>query len=411
MSELDGSQIGYGDPLEAFPSWESLSTNVKVGGWEWQRGRTDEFTRIGAGSGRIFVKDRTNYLATAAFPTHARIRLRGSNRFRGHVDEVEGEVHSSGIKTDVTLELTDLRAHLAGVEAAIGVHGILPAPAGMEQYVWLEDGQVDDVIRHLLTTSGVPAPLRSLFSGNVWLMEQGVTPGTSILQILDECSDSEFPGVAVSFIDAGGRYCFRGRHARFNPTNPTYGIQFWEAGASAIGGANFVTSGRAQIRGLRWSKGKSTILNRAIAYPAGMAEDELAQMMFEDAASIAAYGQRSWSAPNLLTKRHLSNGNTGADEAQLFSQYQVANHSGPTIRARKITFRSLRDSDPRAAATWDLMQNVEISDVVHLHTPFIDGTYFVEGITQRGEELDGSIPNVTTELDMSPASFWTTDPF
>lgn len=410
MSELDGSQIGFGDPLEAFPSWESLSANVKVGGWEWQRGRTDEFERTGAGSGRIFVKDRSNYLAGASFPTHGRIRLRGSDRFRGHVDEVDGEVHSSGLKTDVTLELTDLRAHLAGVELVIGEHGH-PTPTGREQYVFFEDGQVDDRIILALTQAGVPSPLRSIFSGNVMLIESVYNAGASILQVIDEAVDAEWPGVANSFIDAGGRFCFRGRHARFNPGNPTYGINFWEAGASAIGGSDYVTGSRAQMRGLRWSKGKSTIYNRALAYPQGMAEDDLAAMLYEDATSVGLYGQRSWSAENLLTKRHLSNGNTGADEARLFARYQVDNHKAPAIRARKITFRTLRDSDPRAASVWALMQGVEISDVLDLYTPFIAGRYFVEGITQRAEELDGTIPNVTTELDLSPAAFWSSDPF
>ena len=409
MSELDGSQIGRGDPLEAFPSWESLSANVKVSGWNWQRGRTDEFERVGAGTGQIVVKDLGNYLAGTEFPTHARIMLRGAPRFRGHVEEIEGEVHSSGLKTDVTIQIADLRSHLSGVELAIGEFGH-PTPSGREQYVFFEDGQVDDRLILALTQAGVPASLMSIFSGNVELLEATYGAGTSVLVVLDEAADAEHPAVSVSFIDASGRYCFRGRHPRFSPENPSYGIQFWEAGGAKIGGTNYVT-GRAQLRGLRWSRGKSAIVNRATAYPQGMAEDELAQMIYEDATSIGQYGLRSWGAENLLTKRHLSNGNTGADEALLFAQYQVENHKTPQTRARKITFRSLRDSDPRAAATWALMCGIEISDVLDLYTPWIGGRYFVEGITQRAEELDGTIPNVTTELDLSPAAFWSSDPF
>ena len=57
------------------------------------------------------------------------------------------------------------------------------------------------------------------------------------------------------------------------------------------------------------------------------------------------------------------------------------------------------------------MCGIEISDVLDLYTPFITGRYFVEGIKQSAEELDGTIPNVVTELDLSPAAFWSSDPF
>lgn len=402
-----GAQIAYGDAMDAFPSWETLSRDAgaRVKGWEFSRGRTDETEKTGTGTGRIFVNDLDAFLGSGAdLPTHARMALRGSQRFRGHVSDVYNSVHNSGIKSDATIEIEDLFAHLSEVEGVVGVWGIIPPPNGAEGYIFYENAQVDDRQRSVLTDAGVPSSLTSLYSGNVEVFESSYTGGTTAMQMLDEAVDAEWPGIANRFTDAAGRYCFRGRHARFNPS--AYGTAFWEAATEGL-----VTAGRAQTRVLEFANPKSVIVNSALAYPQGMADDELAQMRYEDLTSQGRRGIRSWSAENLLTKRHLSNGNTGADECLLFSKYQVDNHAVPTPRIRKLGFRSLRDSDPRAAATWALMKGVEIGDVVDVFTGWISGRYFVEGITTRCEELDGTIPNVTVELDLSPAAYWTTDPF
>ena len=153
------------------------------------------------------------------------------------------------------------------------------------------------------------------------------------------------------------------------------------------------------------------IVNSALAYVEGMAEDEIPEVIIDDAGSQGTYGIRSWSAENLLTKRHLSNGNTGADEALLFATYQVANFKSPVPRISRVQFRSLRDSDHRAAATWALMCGVEIGDVIDIYSDAISGRYFVEGITLDVRELDGDIPWAVCDLDLSPAAFWATDPF
>ena len=41
----------------------------------------------------------------------------------------------------------------------------------------------------------------------------------------------------------------------------------------------------------------------------------------------------------------------------------------------------------------------------------IAGRYFVEGITIEVRELDGTIPMVVCDLDLSPAAFWEANPF
>jgi hypothetical protein len=410
VSETGGQQIAYGDALDAFPAWVSLDgldTGLSVSSWRINRGRVDETQRTGTGTATIYVNDVNSVLGAGSdFPTHAQLFLRGSPRFRGHVDEINVEVHPSGVVSRIAIECVDLFDYLSTVELSPGVNGDLPTPSGQEEYVYFKSGQVDDRMIDILDQVRVPRALQSVFSGNVALIEKTYQAGTTAMQVLDECADSEWPGVSNRFIDSTGRYCFRGRYARFNPENPTYGISFWEAGTQSN-----VTAGRAQIQKLNYSTSRKLIVNSALAYPEGMDANDMTLILIEDATSQATYGLRSWSAENLLTKRHLSNGNTGADEAVLFSTYQVANYKSPTPRVERVQFCSLQDGEDAASDTWDLMCNAEIGDVIDIYTDWISGRYFIEGLSMEVREADGDIPFAVMDLDLSPAAFWGTDPF
>lgn len=414
MSESGGQQIAFGDALDPFPGWVSLERDlgIRVSGWSMNRGRVDESQRTGTGTAQIHVNDLSGYLGSGGeFPTQARLLLRGSARFRGYVDSIDIEVnHNRPSLSHATISCVDMFDYLSTAELVPGVHGLAPGhpklDPGEEQYVVYPIDQVDNRIIDVLTDVGVLSAQRSVFSGNVMLNKSKYSAGTTAMQVLDEAVDAEWPGVSNRFIDSTGRYCFRGRHARFNPENPTYGIQFWEAATEGS-----VTTGRAQIRRLSYSRSRKLVVNSAVAYPEGMDELEVPQLIIEDAGSQGLYGIRSWSAENLLTRRHLSNGNTGADEAILFATYQVANYKSVEARITRVQFRALRDFDDRAAAIWDLMQNVEIGDVLDIYTGAISGRYFVEGIGMEVRELDGEIPMVVCDLDLSPAAFWTVDPF
>jgi hypothetical protein len=416
-----GAEIALGNAMDASPTWIDIQDElgVRVSGWRINRGRVDETQRTGTGTASIYVNDRANYLGSGAdFPVHGRLLLRGSPRFRGHVDEVNVEVVHDVVAqpeatvglSRVSIDMVDMFDYLSGVEMQAGVNGDTP-PKGAEQYVWYPEGQVDDRMITVLNEAEVPGSLQNVFSGNVELQPFGYSTGTTAMQILDECADAEWPGVSNRFIDSIGRYAFRGRFARFDPTNPTYGIQFWEAGT----GAN-VTTGRAQIRRLSYGTKRKLIVNEALAYVNGAAEDQFVDAYILDATSIAKWGRRSWSAENLLTNRNLASSynqltNNGATEALLFATYQVANYKDPVPRVDRVQFKSLRDDDPRAAATWDLMQNAEIGDVIDLYTDWISGRYFIEGMQLEARELDGDIPWAVMDLDLTPAAFWDVDPF
>lgn len=407
MSEVGGVQVSTGPVLAADPGFTPI---VKPRSWSARRGRSDEFVRTNTGSATVVVNDRTSQFSSGMeFPTHVLLSLRGSPRFRGYIEDPERAVHPSGIVQRVSIECSDAFSVLSGIEVAatnpISFGDTVPSESRGD--VFYENGQVDDRIIQALEEAGWPSSLQSIFSGNVNVMETVYDPGTSIMQIIQDAADAEFPTVANLFVGADGRVMFRGRHARFNPG--AYGISTWQAGTMG-----HVGPGVAQMRVLEYATPKSVLYNAALCYPdpnRSLAEVDLEDQVRFDSASITQHGIRQWSAENLLTLRHNSNGNTGPEECQLFAQYVVDNYSEPRDRISRVQFRSLRDSDPRAAATWALMCGVEIGDQVVITTDWISGTYFVEGISMEVEELDGTIPDATVELDLSPAGYWASDPF
>lgn len=421
MSELEGQLVAGGDALDAFPDFQPLlrSHGITVSGWEVRRGRQDEFTRTGTGTATIFVNDLSGFLGTGSeFPVHARIDLRGTTVFRGHVDTIDVDVDNAADVSRAAIRCVDAFDLLSGIElvnayafpgfSSVRVFGNIP-PDEIEDNgdIFYEDGQVDDRMIQALEDIHWPPSLRSIFSGNVNVMESVYSPGTSFMQVLSDAADAEFPSVANLFMGKDGVLKFRGRFARFNPD--AYGISRWQAGTGS-----HVTSGVAQIRELAWTWGRKQVFNSALCYPDTIRHPQkvdLIDQQFVDDTSIEKYGMRSWAAENLITLRHNTNGNTGAEECQLFAQYIIENYSDPVPRVSQIVFRSLSDDDQRAAATWALMTGVEIGDIVELSTDWIGGEHFVEGITISCHELDGTIPDTTVTLDLSPAAHWTVDPF
>lgn len=421
MSESTGQQIAYGEALDAFPEWTALERDlgITVAGWQIRRGRTDEFTRTGTGTATIFVNDLTGFLGTGAdFPVHARILLRGSPMFRGHVQSIDTQVDGSGVVSRAAINCVDAFEYLSNIElvdafadpgfSSQRIFGNIPPDEVADNGdIFYEDGQVDDRMIQALEDIHWPSSLRSIFSGNVNVMESVYSPGTSFKQLLDDAADAEFPTVANLFMGNDGVLKFRGRFARFNPD--AYGITRWQAGTGS-----HVTGDVAQLRELEWTWGREQVFNSALCYPDLNRHPQKVTMMDQqvlDQASIDKWGLRSWSAENIITLRHNANGNTGAQECAIYATYVIENYAQPVPRCSRLTFRSLLDGDPRASATWALMCGVEIGDIVELNTDWIGGEHFVEGITASASELNGDVPNATVTLDLSPTAHWTVDPF
>ena len=78
---------------------------------------------------------------------------------------------------------------------------------------------------------------------------------------------------------------------------------------------------------------------------------------------------------------------TGPDECLKYAQYIIDNYAQPKLRLAQITIRPVHPDDPRAAAIWDVLCNVDISDQVNvdMNHPGLGGvtqSFFVEGITR-----------------------------
>lgn len=427
MSVTFDVEIAYDDTLEAFPDWQALSDmdGLVLVGWDIRRGRTDEFQRTGTGTANIYLTDVDGVFGPdTPLPVHVQVSLRGSLMFRGHLKRRSAVVHPSGVVTNITLECVDAFDLFGRIEIADEfknpgfssqrVWGSIPPNEVAENGdIFYEDGQVDDRIIEVLTDAHWPASMRSIFSGNVNVMESIYPPGTTVMQMLQDAADAEFPDVANLFMggsgdaDLCGQVVFRGRYSRFNPG--AYDIPTWLAATG-----DHVTSSHAPVRELDWEDGTEQIYNTALCYPDPERHPQKIVMndqFLADDDSRTQWGPKSWSAENILTLRHNTNGNTGAEECQVFNQYIIENFAQPIPRVTRITLRSLGDGEQSAAANWAMMKGAEIGDQVELTTDWISGTYFIEGITASVAHGNGTVPDATVTYDLSPAAHWTVDPF
>jgi hypothetical protein len=411
---------------------------------EIERGRQDEFERTDTGTARIFVHDTeglydpTNasspYFGTldsapVALALRNPVTDTSHPRFRGVVDEYGFDVARSQVKEDVVISCVDALDHLANFEMAPGLAGD-PPPAGSEDYIFFEDtGDPGMQIRieQALGNAGWPTSQQSIFTGNVSIQESLYSAGESILTVCQDAVEAEMPTVAQMYCDRFGFIIAHGRLARFTPdaiaaTATHWDFHRWKAGDGAAVQAD---STRAHIRPpFGFQRSRKMIRNAALAYPMrrpndGIPDVDRADQVVIDTTSIDQHGTHSWSATDLLTLEGTGDFNSGNDanvETKSFAQYIVDNYAQPQNRINQITFKSMRPSDPRAAANWDLICNVDISDIVNVAIShpggggFDEVDFYVEGInevwTPLYKDLDIGYPAVTLTLDLSPTTYW-----
>jgi hypothetical protein len=281
-------------------------------------------------------------------------------------------------------------------------------------------------INQALADAHWPSGLSSIFTGNVALLEGVYAPGETILTVIHDAAEAEWPGVANFFVDRYGVVCFHGRNARFNPSGTASDATHWDfhvwnlgEGSTQIAAPFFVRRSAGMIR------------NAALCYPQFIesgpgqyalfpVKDRINQVVI-DQASIDVHGVHSWSSPEIHVRKGLTGASLpGPDECRRYAQYIVTNYSQPQMRLSQVTIRSVRPSDPRAAAIWNLLCNVDISDVVTVTMSHPGGggvgaqQFFVEGISENWEplvdDLDMGYPVCEMTLDLSPKAYWTTPP-
>lgn len=435
----EGVRIAFDDTtLQSTPTWTRLdSTHGFVAGYTIRRGRQTELEQTDTGTATIELND----ISGVVDPTNtggphfgdiqpgkqAALALRNpvtdtwTTLFRGHVDDFRYEIHPSQVVTRVQVALVDAFDFLSRVEVVPGLFGnTLPTEVEAGN-VYYDEANVDDRIFSALGDAGWPVDLSTIFSGNVVVRGTIYDPGTSILTILKDAADAEFPTVANVYVSKDGKVTFHGRLARFDPegvaagaTPGAWNFTRWKAGDGA---AIALDADTAQIRSFSFARPARNIINHALAMPQEIAEADIAGQLVTDTDSINEFGRRAWTAPDLLTLEGTTTGLTDPlDETKLFAQYMVQNFKDPRNRIERIVLRSIQPDDPRAEATWALICGVEISDVVtvtvsHPGGGGIDEDFYVEGLTYDVRELNGEYQDVTLALDLSPAAYFATDPF
>ncbi len=225
--------------------------------------------------------------------------------------------------------------------------------------------------------------------------------------------EAEFPFVAQFFANADGVLDFKGRLARFDPTNVDYHIGQWAVGdAAAVAGSPSTIVPLSPP--LDVYEEDASLYSSAIATPQGVADGDIAGQYDTDPTAVTQYGLRTWSAENLLTGGGV--GTTALQETALFSDFYTDNLSSPQVRVGALTIRPHFGTS--GAATWALLCGVEISDVVAITTThgggggFAGDEFFVEGIHYEADNRGGAgFTNVTLTLDVSPSTYFGVNPF
>lgn len=423
--------------LEPTPSWTYLTdTDNLVASYQIDRGRQFEVDRTDGGTANVQVIDTDGVLdpTNSSGPYFGKIEpllqvkidlwnpvtSAWSTRFRGFIDEFDYVVHPSQAYSQLTMSLVDAFEILAAIEMQPGMAGDTP-PAGSVGNIFYDNANVDDRIRQALSDGTWPSALSVVFSGNVSLQETIYSPGETILQVVQDAADGEFPGVANVYVSRDGKVTFHGRLAKFDPVGVSaaaggaWPFTHWKCGDSAAVAASI--SDTAQIRVFAYNRGLSKIINSALATPQGILDAEIAAQLVTDPTSIGLRGIRSWSAENLLTEGGLTDGLDADDETLLFATYYVDNYAEARNRVTDIQFRSMRPSDPRAAANWALLCGAEISDLIDVTVGIAGGgsfnaePFFIEGMHEQATPLDPDYANVTLSLDLSPQAYFNTNPF
>jgi hypothetical protein len=399
-----------------------------------KRGRPDEKEKTGAGTATISGRDAsgaidpTNGLATLLIdPTApAVISLRHpisgirKNIFSGYTADLDYSVDVSALYADFDLSLVDALDILADAEVIPDVAGNT-VPTESTGDVYYDAQNVDERIKAALADAALaagvtewPADKMQIFTGNVSVQGTVYSPRTSILQVIQDAADAEFPGVANFYASKDGVVTFHGRFARFHPDDVDYNIQTWDVGdIPAFGLDNTI----AVIAKVSFTRGVTNLINAALATPTGIDDADIAGQFSSDSFSITTHGARSISFESLITQEGLGVGTPDAlVETKKFADYYVDNFASPANRVSQIVFNAAAGA-AWESANWDLILDVEISDIVHLKTTHpggggFDEDFFVEGISYDIDADGGAgFTNVTLTLDVSPRAYYDTNPF
>lgn len=402
--------------------------------WTTQRGRQFELNHTEAGEATVRLRNETGrfdptndaspyaefLLALKQSKINARHPFAGTYHdvFTGYVEDWEFE--RRGRKSAYAdLQLVDGFEVLANAQ-------IEPQASGDGELVYAVQ-HVDDRIKAAHADAGFPAVKTDIFEGNVDAQERGYGVGSSMLDVIFDAVDAEFPGVANYYMSKEGIARFRGRGFRFSPdfykNNGRPFNRWWlgdAAGIAADPSGTFTAEWdtpepagtldydytRVRIQNLKYALGKDHLINWACFFPTGATGSDKAGNVVRHAASIGKYGKRALDPGELIVQTG-SGGSTALEQCREYARYYVNNYHVPLPRISEITVAG----STRRPESWDFLLGVEIGDLVHVLTGHpggggLNGWYFVEGIRNDVSQLNGEFVKWITKLDLSPQALF-----
>lgn len=435
--------------FEPDPTWTYITAlaDVTAAAYEIERGKQTEQEQVGTTKLTVNVFDKTGVLD----PTNSSSAYYGliepllqiqvelwnpcalewQSRFRGFIQDYDyvpypgSRVDPGGVVAGFSalqISAVGIMEPLSAIQLQIGAFGDTP-PAGTEGNVFFDNATFQDRITQVWGNAGIDSFWLVAFTGNVEMAESRYAPSDNVMSVVQDAVDAELPTVANAFEDRFGRLACHGRLAEFDPhgtwlsigaddatRNAVWEFHQWKCGDGSAVAAS--PSDTAHIRSFAFNRGLANIFNSAYCTRAGIAEADKAGQLSIDPTSIGKYGIRSWSKENLYIDSGLLTGNTGDEETKAFADFIVANFKNPTNRVTDLTFKSMDADDPRAAATWDLLCRVDVSDSIAI-TITLPGRaadspnwslepFFVQGSSERVTPLNPDYALVETRLDVTP---------
>lgn len=427
-------------PLVAEPTWTRFDelADCRCSGFDWTRGRQSEFDVTQTGSARVFFHDRAGTLddddlvgLQIMLQLYDPVADAWEPCFRGHIEDISRDPSPNApALTDTEIECVGIFAYLGGVKMVLGQMGAT-LPTGVSGVVFYEDGPAatgtndptdGGRIELLLDDADISTDMYVVFSLNVDVNETLYEPDDDILSAVRDAADADFPGIANVYEDRFGRVAVHGREARFDPVTVAAGAAAgaWEFKTLSAGTRGDVGTSAAQIREFSYNRPRTRIVNSYVAYPRadenGVAFDRsnIESLVRTDPTSIAANGWHGKDAPDLIIKAHKTNGNTGADECGLFGDFYIANYATVRKNVQRVSFKSTRPTDPRAAKTWQLITTIDISDIIELtiaEAGLVAEPFYVEGISGSCRVARPGFDMVTFTPNLTPKAYYSTDVF
>lgn len=354
------------DPASS-PTPPAMRSVVK---WTTDRGRQYELDKTQAGTAVITIVDTTGVFdptndSGPFFPNVGPLKQACINVLNpadgSFYDIFTGFVESWDYTIDPTERLFTITINLTDGFELLSRAEVIPDSTGTSIYdaqsahdrilAALED---DFGAAPVMPPSGAgwPSQWVNAFSGNVVMQRTVYNPQASILSVLQDAADAEFPNVANVFMDKYGNVAFRGRWARFNaeyysvdptvnaaPTpTPTQPIRFWGVGDGPASRA----LGLAPIHDIEWTLDLKNVINAVVCSPSNIVQGFINGQLVTDDVSIAAYGARVLSLPDILVASSVQSAAFPTSTWAALTAYSTGDFVTPTT-SNRFAFKALNN--------------------------------------------------------------------